>query len=609
MHKRELRFIFLLSFFGLLLPSCQKPSVSSTNSLSGSSQTTSSWDGKRIVDNRGLSAEQYTRMNTVGTDGLGRELNAGDSENSRQVGMFYFLWHGAHETGIYDITQLLANDPDDLWSLEDNPASPINAFHYWGEPLYGYYRSEDPWILARHLELLTMAGVDYLVFDTTNAVIYADTVDALCETFIAAQKQGWKVPKIAFYTNSSSASTLSSIYERWYKNYRYSSLWYSVNDKPLIIGVSSSLDDAHYALFEDFFTFKESQWPTMRPNKKEGFPWMDWDYPQTNYNGTMSVSLAQHPGSAMSQQALSNWGRGFDFKLFKNKSDNVNQGTNFQGEWDTVFSSLGTDNEVSNAFVTGWNEWMAVKQKLSVDVPVFCDTFNEEYSRDIEMMKGGYGDNYYLQLAENVRRFKCGEARHYVYDEKTIAVDDFASGQWDNVKAVYLDMAGDALKRDFDNCCRSAKYTDDSARNDIMKTSVTHDASSLYLKIDCLNAITPLIAGDTSWMNVLFDSCQEANVKFAHNFDFIIRTYSPDGKAILEKRGEQGWISAGEARYAYQGKTLQIAIPLASLSLKESAAHVRLKVSDHVSTPEDIADYYVSGDSAPIGRLAYEYGY
>ena len=110
-------------------------------------------------------------------------------------------------------------------------------------------------------------------------------------------------------------------------------------------------------------------------------------------------------------------------------------------------------------------------------------------------------------------------------------------------------------------------------------------------------------------MNVLLGSSQKGTAKFANNFDFIIRNYSSEGKAVLEKRVEQGWSAVGEARYAYQGKTLQIAIPLASLSLKENDAHIRFKVSDHVSAPEDIADYYVSGDSAPIGRLAYEYGY
>ena len=36
----------------------------------------------------------------------------------------------------------------------------------------------------------------------------------------------------------------------------------------------------------------------------------------------------------------------------------------------------------------------------------FVDTVNKEYSRDIEMMKGGYADNYYLQMMRNIRTLK-----------------------------------------------------------------------------------------------------------------------------------------------------------------------------------------------------------
>ena len=37
---------------------------------------------------------------------------------------------------------------------------------------------------------------------------------------------------------------------------------------------------------------------------------------------------------------------------------------------------------------------------------MFVDCANFEYSRDIEMMRGGYGDNFFLMLRDNVRRFK-----------------------------------------------------------------------------------------------------------------------------------------------------------------------------------------------------------
>ena len=41
-----------------------------------------------------------------------------------------------------------------------------------------------------------------------------------------------------------------------------------------------------------------------------------------------------------------------------------------------------------------------------VGTTFFVDEFLEEYSRDIEPMQGGHGDNYYYQLISYVRRLK-----------------------------------------------------------------------------------------------------------------------------------------------------------------------------------------------------------
>ena len=49
-------------------------------------------------------------------------------------------------------------------------------------------------------------------------------------------------------------------------------------------------------------------------------------------------------------------------------------------------------------------------------------------------------------------------------------------------------------------------------------------------------------------------------------------------------------------------------MPLKALGLKDSKSlSLKVKVTDHITNPQDIMDYYVSGDSAPIGRLSYDY--
>lgn len=54
---------------------------------------------------------------------------------------------------------------------------------------------------------------------------------------------------------------------------------------------------------------------------------------------------------------------------------------------------------------------------------------------------------------------------------------------------------------------------------------------------------------------------------------------------------------------------MQIAIPLSALGLNINNCSFEFKVADHITKYDEIMDYYVTGDSAPIGRLNYSYGY
>ena len=46
----------------------------------------------------------------------------------------------------------------------------------------------------------------------------------------------------------------------------------------------------------------------------------------------------------------------------------------------------------------------------------FVDEFDAEFSRDIEPMKGGHGDNYYYQMIANIRRYKGARTRGGRFD-------------------------------------------------------------------------------------------------------------------------------------------------------------------------------------------------
>src|SRR5438132_5220314 len=78
------------------------------------------------------------------TDALGRAIaihpQARPAREKKFVGMFYFLWQTADETtGPWDVSRILANDPDALAKTTSPPWGPLARSHFWAEPLFGYY--------------------------------------------------------------------------------------------------------------------------------------------------------------------------------------------------------------------------------------------------------------------------------------------------------------------------------------------------------------------------------------------------------------------------------------------------------------------------------------
>ena len=131
----------------------------------------------------------------------------------RWVGIFYFLWHNQpggkspNWNGPYDVARILASDPAALAKPDSPLWGPVGMFHYWGEPLHGYYQATDPWVLRRHAQWLADAGIDTLIFDTTNAVTYPEVYRSLCDVFQQVRAEGGRTPHIAFMVNTQAGKT------------------------------------------------------------------------------------------------------------------------------------------------------------------------------------------------------------------------------------------------------------------------------------------------------------------------------------------------------------------------------------------------------------------
>lgn len=520
----------------------------------------------------------------------------------KEVGIFYFAWLGQHpgeQTGIYDITRLREGHPSDLYDTKGTPLSPLHKYHFWSEPLYGYYNSADPWVITRHMELLMAAGIDYIIFDTTNGYIYTDVVRTVLETLLGFQGQGLPVPKVSFYTHAVSDRTVHELYEAFYAGGRYDSLWYRPRGKPMIVGVtcdnkgSADMNPPLFPMYirdayRSYFDVREAQWPTM-PTDPASFPWMSRSYPQEIHDGVVSVSVAQHSTrKILFSDTLFTRGRGYDAPSGRNLHDQVRSGRNFQNQWDTAISR---PDSVRNVFVTGWNEWATIKYVFDGEVG-FVDTFSEEFSRDIEMMKGGYEDRFYLQLARNVRDFKKkGPA---LLSPSRIAGE-----------LVFSDPEGDAIVRDHVDFARTGRYADSSARNDFVRVAVSRTRSRIRFRIETARDVTPWAVGDSTWMNVLIRTESVGGRPFP--YDFVIgRHPGQGGRTSLERISADGIRHLGQVRYRVSGNEMRVSVPLSLLGLSRKDVRFCFKLADHVTHPFDRMDYYISGDSAPIGGLDYE---
>ena len=603
------------------------------DNYAGTLQITYSEDGKyaTISYGEGEHAVSYTVPNNevnlfggyAATDDLGRPLfdssQVGVVNEDHDVGIFYFLWHGQHgDSGANNMQQIIDQSGDAAGDLSNPLWGDVHQWHWWNEPLYGYYYIEDEWVMRKHVELLMNAGVDFFYFDTTNNSTYSTLALQLMGILHEFNEQGYDAPKIMFYTNTDAVVRVKQIYDEIYAPGHYPDTWYMIDGKPAIAA-------PYEANVNDFFTVKLNQWPTEDP-KPNGWPWMDFEWPQTVYtdaNGNPSVinvSVAQHSGTAcFSDSALygddSNVGRSFNeeknnafsrknyFRNLKNDPNLYVQGLNFQAQWDRAIEA-----DVPFVLVTGWNEWIAARQDYP-DKIGFVDCASNEFSRDIEMMKGGYFDNYYVQLAYNIQRLK-GAAPVIVQDARHAVNVTGSFDVWEQVLVNYTDPAGDTIFRDAYGFGR-IKYTNKTGRNDILSSKVTADTKNVYFYAETAAYITKPEA-DTSWMQLFLDA--DCNTETGwYGYDFIVNYNAKDDftTTVARYNGKDGAYSfevVGEVGYRAKENKMMIAVPMEMLGITNPVGiKFQFKWADSRSEITTMEQFYTDGDAAPLGRLNFVY--
>ncbi len=533
------------------------------------------------------------------------------TDGSRSVGIFYFLWMGEHgDAGIFDMNKIIEEGGMAARFPDYEGWGDYGDMHFWGEPLYGYYYSKDKWVMRKHIEELTNAGVDFLYFDTTNGYDYLNNAESIMKIISEMNEQGWDAPQVVFYTHTNAAQVIKKVYGSIYKKGLYEDTWYKIDGKPVIGATQADIKAAIGASNADFFTNKNPQWPNT-PKEDNAWPWMSffqWDdevfYDNDGNPDAISVSVAQHCGtvrfsdSAMYKD-ISNHGRSYHNGRNHNDGKSYVYGYNFQDQWDQAI-----EKDVPHVLVTGWNEWVAQRQGDMNNRVVFVDTCTTEFSRDVEMMRGGYFDNYYMQLISNIRRYK-GTAPTLIQNTRKKIDINGAFDQWNDILVTYSDMTGDTADR---NSKSFGKKTlkDKSGRNDISKMKVVYDTKNAYFYVECAEAISEMNT-DSTWMQ-LFINTDNAKTGW-YGFDYIVnyKAKSANETTLAKCTSTDGSFAFEEAAtvsYKIEGNKMMISVPLSELGITDyNKINFSFKWADSEDVINTMEQMYTSGDTAPHGRL------
>lgn len=366
-----------------------------------------------------------------------------------------------------------------------------------------------------------------------------------------------------------------------------------------------------------FFTFRTVQ-PAYNtgPTRNDQWSWLEVA-PQHSFGlkadgkfEQMSVGVGQNAceatnGAASWFNTPLSFGRSYTKENGQNTEDKAYlKGLNFQEQWNNAHKA---DPDIVT--VTGWNEWIGGRFNDSdVNQPVgFMDVFSAEKSRDIEFPKkwGDHADNYYLQLTENIRKFKGMEIADTLSTPKTINVNDLTD--WNNVKPDYFAYKGNTFHRNHRGTGLTQTYTNTTGRNDFTKAKVTNDLEYIYFYVQTNAVITS--KEDPKWMRLLIDIDKNKSTGW-QGYDFIVNRISPTDSAFVDKSSGTtwNWLNSGKAAYVINNNTLVLKLKKSVLGLSNSdQLNFEFKWSDNMQEDGNIMDFYVNGDVAPTGRFNYNY--
>ena len=585
----------------------------------------------------------------IAQDGLDRVLSTntqtGDIKEDKIVAIFYWTWHGDFGDGQtaynnqQNIDKLIAmgKTERDYMTLSMSELNKLGIktamgpYHFWDEPIYGYYDGDDEWVIRKQAELLAAAGVDVVFFDNTNGTFtWKETALRVMKVFSEARSQGVDAPDVSFMFPFGAVdwagTQMVELYNDIYKKGLYEDVWFKLDGKPMVMGWPGSLngkDEAIAKEIKNFFTFRSNLGGYLETETAVNqWGWLS-RFPQAYFHNDkgeieqITVGVAINHNYVKSIIAPMSYGeniigRTWTSRGYDTRENAILYGACLSEQWE---NAIAVDPKI--VFVTAWNEWVAMRIDNWPASPeqyqnCFVDQYNAEYSRDCEPSAGILKDHYYYQLTDYIRRFKGTNPIEKATWEKLIDVNgDY--GQWDNVGPVYNDYFGlpdrDALGYKDPETGTRFHYTNDSGRNDIYDAKVARDYENVYFMVRTVDDLTPYT--DAYWMRLYLDMGEfDQNWE---NYEFILNKQTPKNEttATLERFTGNGFETevVGEVTYSVKGNVLTVCIPKTMLGIPAEQLDFSFgfKWTDNTLEDGDIMQWYLNGDVAPVGRFNYCY--
>lgn len=405
---------------------------------------------------------------------------------------------------------------------------------------------------------------------------------------------------------------METLYKTIYEKGLFSDHWFIYQGKPLLLADEGQMPEH----LKGFFTLRLSwAWSSAEWFGDGHHKWCWLDDTPRNFGWDENSSVPEQVSVTTAQHPTTNKGKSYHNGA-QPETPQSEKGLYFAEQWE---SALKTNPKI--LMITQWNEWVAIRFKANKEMfgtgdsmlqgfrkigygdDVFVDVLNEEYNRDIEPMRGGWGDNYYCQMVNGIRRFKGVRSLDFEKPDKTISIDG-GFDQWDSVDTRYFGYDNDICHRNFCGTDPDApNYTEQSARHDLCLAKVAADSENLYFYVQSANSFVPRRQDDQSYLLLYLNI--GGNYEAGWNgYGFVAGRFFQNGKVSLEQYENGAWQHVAWLSAAQGENQFHLALPKRLVGYE---GLVDFKWADNMPQNPDMMDFIDKGKAIPWGRFNFRF--